>query len=75
MVFRNLGEEAGVLLCHPHRFRRPFALWWLRDGKDLHALRLLMGHRSLAVSQRYLALARENIERAHKIYSPVDNLL
>jgi len=60
--------------CHPHRFRRTFALWWIRDGTDLHALRLLMGHRSLAVLQRYLPLAREDIESAHKIHSPVDNL-
>lgn len=75
MVFRRLGREAGVMPCHPHRFRRTFALWCLRDGMDLHSLRLLMGHSSLAVLQRYLALAGEDIERAHKLHSPVDNLL
>ena len=75
MVFRNLGEKAGVSPCHPHKFRRTFALWCLRDGMDLHSLRLLMGHSSLAVLQRYLALAGEDIERAHKLHSPVDNLL
>lgn len=75
MVFRNLGERAGVTPCHPHRFRRTFALWCLRDGMDLHSLRLLMGHSSLAVLQRYLALAGEDIERAHRLHSPVDNLL
>jgi integrase/recombinase XerD len=75
MVFRNLGERAGVTPCHPHRFRRTFALWCLRDGMHLHSLRLLMGHSSLAVLQRYLALAGEDIERAHRLHSPVDNLL
>jgi len=75
MMFRNLGEKAGVVPCHPHKSRRTFALWCLRDGMDLHSLRLLMGHRSLAVLQRYLALAGEDIERAHKLHSPVDNLL
>jgi transcription initiation factor TFIIIB Brf1 subunit/transcription initiation factor TFIIB len=34
-----------------------------------------MVHPSLAVLQWYLALAGENIERAHKLHSPVDNLL
>jgi len=38
--------------CHPHRFRRTFALWWIRDQMDRHSLRLLMGHRSLAVLQK-----------------------
>jgi integrase/recombinase XerD len=71
---RRLGDRAGVK-CYPHRFRRTFALWCLRDGMDLHSLRVLMGHSSLAVLQRYLALAGEDIERAHKLHSPVDKLL
>lgn len=75
IALRRLGERARVTPCHPHKFRRTFALWCLRDGMDLHSLRLLMGHSSLAVLQRYLALAGEDIERAHKLHSPVDNLL
>jgi len=47
----------------------------LRDGMDLHSLRMLMGHSDLSVLQRYLALAGEDIERAHKAHSPVDNML
>lgn len=66
---RRLGTKAGVTPCSPHRFRRLFALWCLRDGMDLHSLRMLMGHSSLAVLQRYyLALAGEDIERAHLLH-------
>jgi len=75
MAFRYSGKRAGIMPCHPHKFRRTFALWCLRDGMDLHSLRLLMGHSSLDVLQRYLALAGEDIERAHRLHSPVDNLL
>jgi site-specific recombinase XerD len=75
MVFRYLGKRAGIMPCHPHKFRRTFALCCLGDGMDLHSLRLLMGHSSLDVLQRYLALAGEDIERAHKLQSPVDRLL
>jgi site-specific recombinase XerD len=74
-LLHRLGKQAGVMPCAPHRFRRTFALWCLRDGMDLHSLRMLMGHSSLAVLQRYLALAGEDIERAHIAHSPVDNLL
>ena len=59
----------------PHRFRRTFALWMLRDGCDLHSLRMLMGRSSLAVLQRYLALSGVDVERAHAAHSPADNLL
>ena len=41
----------------------------------LHSLCLLMGHSNLTVLQRYLALAVEDVERAHIAHSPVDNLL
>ena len=53
---------------------RTLALWCVRDGMDLHSLRLLMGQSSLPVLQRYLALPGEETERAHKLRSPVDNL-
>ncbi len=75
VMLRRLGEHAGVTPCGPHRFRRTFALWCLRDGMDLHSLRLLMGHSTLAVLQRYLALAGEDVERAHAAHSPADKLL
>jgi len=73
-ICKRLGEKAGVK-CHPHRFRRTFALWCLRGGMDLHSLSLLTGDSSLDVLQRYLALAVEDIERAQKLHSPVDNPL
>jgi integrase/recombinase XerD len=74
-ILRRLGQQAGVLPCGPHKFRRTFALWCLRDGMDLHSLRMLMGHSSLAMLQRYLALATEDVERAHAAHSPADKLL
>jgi site-specific recombinase XerD len=75
VCLRRLGKLAGVEPCGPHRFRRTFALWRLRDGMDLHSLRMLMGHASLSVLQRYLALAGEDLERAHAAHSPADKLL
>jgi len=74
-MLHRLSRRAGVMPCAPHRLRRTFALWCLRDGMDLHSLRMLMGHSTLDVLQRYLALAGEDIERAHKAHSPVDRLL
>jgi integrase/recombinase XerC len=74
-LLHRLGKAEGIMPCSPHRFRRTFALWMLRDGCDLHSLRLLMGHSDLTVLQRYLALAGEDIERAHMAHSPADRLL
>ena len=75
VTLHRLGRKAGVMPCGAHRFRRTFALWMMRDGCDLHSLRLLMGHSDLSILQRYLALAGEDIERAHKAHSPADTML
>lgn len=75
IMLARLGHKAGVTPCSPHRFRRTFALWMLRDGCDLHSLRMLMGHSSLDVLQRYLDLGAKDIERAHMAHSPGDQLL
>ncbi|MHB0858010.1 MAG: tyrosine-type recombinase/integrase [Anaerolineae bacterium] len=74
-LLRRLGQRVGVVPSGPHRFRRTFALWCLRDGMDLHSLRLLMGHADLSILQRYLALGAEDIARAHAAHSPADRLL
>ena len=74
-MLHRLGRRVDVMPCAPHKFRRTFALWCLRDGMDLHSLRMLMGHSTLDVLQRYLALAGEDVERAHKAHSPADKLL
>jgi integrase/recombinase XerC len=35
-MLHRLGRKVAVMPCSPHRFRRTFALWCLRDGMDLH---------------------------------------
>ena len=71
---RRLGKKAGVH-CHPHRFRRTFAVWALRGGMNVHHLRAILGHADLAMALRYLALVKEDIAEAHKRASPVNHFL
>lgn len=71
---RRVGERAQVEHCHPHTFRRSFALWSLRSGMSIYALRQLMGHGDLQVLQRYLALVEQDLAQAHAQHGPVDSL-
>lgn len=74
-LLRRLGQRAGVAHCHPHTFRRTFALWSLRSGMDIYTLQRLMGHADLTMLQRYLALVEQDLQEAHRKFGPVDRTL
>jgi integrase/recombinase XerD len=73
-MLRRRAESAGVAFPTPHAFRRAFALNMLRAGTDLETLRRLMGHADLQVLRRYLDLLDSDLQRAHAIASPADQL-
>jgi len=74
-MIHRLGERAGVEHCHPHTFRRTFALWSLRVGMNIYALQKIMGHSDLTILRKYLALVQEDLQQAHRQHGAVDNML
>ncbi len=72
---KRVGKRARVANVHPHRFRHSFALAFLRNGGNLIALQRILGHTTLAVTQRYVAMANEDLAGEHRHHSPVATLL
>lgn len=71
-VIRRRAEDAGI---HPpaiHAFRRACALAMLRNGADVVSVARILGHRDLAVVQRYLKQTSDDLRQAHAANSPVD---
>ena len=56
----------------PHILRHTFATEYLRAGGDLESIRRIMGHSTLAVTQIYLDLVRDDLVESHRSYSPSD---
>jgi site-specific recombinase XerD len=75
-LVRRLGRAARIdaCRCSPHTFRHTFAVSFLRAGGNVFTLKELLGHTTLAMVNRYLALAQADIENQHRQFSPVDRL-
>ena len=74
-IVERAGQRAGVEDVYPHRFRHTFAITFLRNGGNVFALQRILGHESLTMVNKYLAIAQTDIQAAHNDASPVMNWL
>jgi len=66
-VYRIVRRWLGT---HPHALRHSFATHLLRRGANVQAVRDLLGHESLATTQKYLALSPSELKAAYKKFHP-----
>jgi integrase/recombinase XerD len=71
-IIRRRARDANIDSPGIHDFRRCFAIEFLRNEGDIFTLQKILGHSSLEMVRRYLALARADCEIAHRKASPVD---
>lgn len=61
---RRRGEDAGLLNpLHPHALRHSYATHLLSGGASLRHLQELLGHRSLAATEKYTHLGLDHLAR------------
>jgi integrase/recombinase XerD len=72
LVCRQAGQAADLpKVIHPHVLRHTFATHLLETGVDLRRIQLLLGHRSLQTTSRYLHVTPHAL---HATPSPLDSL-
>ena len=71
-LITRLGARSGV--AHPtvHRFRHTFAINFLRNGGNALVLQRILGHATLEMVNRYVAIAEYDLSLAQKTASPAD---
>ncbi len=68
---RRYAKKAGLKRFSAYDLRHQFALESLRNGMDVFSLQKAMGHSTLSMTERYLALSDDDVQRAHRKASPV----
>jgi integrase len=72
-VIQRIGDRAGVGKANVHGFRHTFAIQFLRNQANPWALQMALGHSTMDMVRRYLALAQADMEATHRLASPVAN--
>jgi site-specific recombinase XerD len=75
-IIGRLGAEAKLdaVRCSPHTFRHTMAVTFLRAGGNVFSLKELLGHTTLTMTNKYVALAQADLEAQHRQFSPADRL-
>ncbi len=71
-TLKNLGFNIGVtdrrLKATFHTLRHTHASWLVMEGVDLYTVQKIMGHSTLAMTQRYAHLAPDKFRQATQIF-------
>jgi len=73
-MIARAGQRAGVPGAGPHRFRHTFAISYIRNGGNLLALRMLLGHEKMETVRIYAKMAAADLVDGQRRASPVDKL-
>lgn len=65
-TLKRIGERAGVLNVHPHRYRRTLATYLIDHGATLQDVQMILGHEDIRTTQVYVFTNQRNVKSAYE---------
>ncbi len=73
--FQDLKRDTGIKRLYPHLLRHTFATNYILYGGDVEELRILLGHSSITMTQKYVHLATQQKILNQRYKSHIDKLI
>jgi integrase len=71
VAFSTALEQAGIADFRIHDLRHTCASWLVSAGQSLHAVRELLGHSTVKMTERYAHLSPDNVRAAVEVLDSV----
>lgn len=73
--FEKLKNKLGLKAFSPHKLRHLYATQLLKNGADIMAVKELLGHSSLKITQKYLDYTKDDLKDYNNKFNPLKDLL
>ena len=74
MSYKKYTEQRGVSKSNIHGLRHTFAREYIVRGGNVFSLQKILGHKTIAMTQRYVTVFSDDIKAEYDNFSPLDNL-
>ena len=71
MIIKRIAHKLEINKLTPHKLRHTYATNLLKNGANIGAVRILMGHSSLSVTHRYLDFTSDELDKVNTEYNPL----
>ena len=71
MIIKRIAHKLEINKLTPHKLRHTYATNLLKNGANIGAVRILMGHSSLSVTHRYLDFTSDELDKVNTEFNPL----
>ena len=73
--FAKIKKDLELKTLSPHKLRHTYATMLINNGADMNSVRLLLGHSTLNMTQRYIQMTNNKLKNINNKFNPLNDLI